>query len=96
MAYGRTRRLEKISAGKADHVIDADQARGGVPPATQPAHAYEPVQHGRTCIETINGPFLLELKGTPAEYKPGWSVFERTGHRFGEENASNCNPELQF
>jgi hypothetical protein len=35
------------------------------------ANAFEPVQDGRIYIEKINGPFLYELKGTPAEYKAG-------------------------
>jgi hypothetical protein len=35
------------------------------------AQAFEPVQDGRIYIEKINGPFLLEDKGTPAEYKAG-------------------------
>jgi len=35
------------------------------------AHAFEPVQDGRIYIEKINGPFLFDLKGTPAEYKAG-------------------------
>jgi hypothetical protein len=35
------------------------------------ANAFEPVQDGRINIEKINGPFLFELKGTPAEYKTG-------------------------
>jgi hypothetical protein len=38
------------------------------------ANAFEPIQDGRIYIEKINGPFLFELKGTPAEYKAG---FER-------------------
>jgi hypothetical protein len=29
------------------------------------------VQDGRIYIELINGPFLYQLKGTPAEYKAG-------------------------
>jgi hypothetical protein len=29
------------------------------------------MQDGRIYIEKINGPFLYELKGTPAEYKAG-------------------------
>ena len=33
------------------------------------AYAFEAVQDGRICIEKINGPFLYQLKGTPAEYK---------------------------
>ena len=35
------------------------------------ANAFEPVQDGRIYIEKINGPFLFELKGTPAEYRAG-------------------------
>ncbi|HZR88419.1 MAG TPA: hypothetical protein VFB02_16550 [Bradyrhizobium sp.] len=35
------------------------------------ANAFEPVQDGRIYIEKINGPFLFELKGTPAEYSAG-------------------------
>ena len=35
------------------------------------ANAFEPVQDGRIYIEKIIGPFLYELKGTPAEYKAG-------------------------
>ncbi len=35
------------------------------------ANAFEPVQDGHIYIEKINGPFLLELTGTPAEYKVG-------------------------
>jgi hypothetical protein len=35
------------------------------------ANAFEPVQDGRIYIEKINGPFIYELKGTPAEYKVG-------------------------
>jgi hypothetical protein len=35
------------------------------------ANAFEPVQDGRIYIEKINGPFLFEFKGTPAECKAG-------------------------
>ncbi len=35
------------------------------------ANAVEPVRDGRIYIELINGPFLFEFKGTPAEYKAG-------------------------
>jgi hypothetical protein len=35
------------------------------------ANAFEPIQDSRIYIEKINGPFLFELKGTPAEYKAG-------------------------
>jgi hypothetical protein len=37
----------------------------------QLANAVEPVQDGRIYIEKIKGPFLFQLKGTPAEYKAG-------------------------
>jgi hypothetical protein len=33
------------------------------------ANAVEPVRDGRIYIELLNGPFLYQLKGTPAEYK---------------------------
>jgi hypothetical protein len=33
------------------------------------ANEFEPIQDGRIYIEKINGPFLFELKGTPAAYK---------------------------
>ena len=35
------------------------------------ANSVEAVQDGRIHIELINGPFLFELKGTPAEYTAG-------------------------
>jgi hypothetical protein len=35
------------------------------------ANAFEPVQDVRVYIEKINGPFIYELRGTPAEYKAG-------------------------
>lgn len=35
------------------------------------ARAFEPVQDGRVYIEKINGPFLYQDKGTPAEYGAG-------------------------
>jgi hypothetical protein len=35
------------------------------------ANSVEAVQDGRIFIELINGPFLLELKGTPEEYGAG-------------------------
>ena len=35
------------------------------------ANAAEIVQDGRIYIEKINGPMLLDLKATPAEYKAG-------------------------
>jgi hypothetical protein len=38
------------------------------------ANAVEAVQDGRIHIELINGPFLYEHKGSPAEYKAGLEV----------------------
>jgi hypothetical protein len=35
------------------------------------ANSVEPVQDGRIHIEKINGPFISQLKGSPAEYKAG-------------------------
>jgi hypothetical protein len=35
------------------------------------ANAFEPMQDGRIYIEKINGPYLYQLKGTPAEYRAG-------------------------
>jgi len=44
-------------------------------------------RHDRIYIEVINGPFLFQLKGTPAEYKAGldraiekgWLVIHKSG-----------------
>ena len=38
------------------------------------ANATEAVQDGRIHIERINGPFLYEHKGSPAEYKAGFDL----------------------
>jgi hypothetical protein len=35
------------------------------------ANSVEAVQDGRIHIEKINGPFLFEIKGSPAEYDAG-------------------------
>jgi hypothetical protein len=35
------------------------------------AHAFEPIHEGRIYIERINGPFLFQDKGAPAEYAAG-------------------------
>jgi hypothetical protein len=32
------------------------------------AHAFEPIQDGRICVEKLNGPCLFGDKGTPTEY----------------------------
>jgi hypothetical protein len=38
------------------------------------ANAVEAVQDGRIFIELINGPFLFEHKGSPAEYDAGMKL----------------------
>jgi hypothetical protein len=43
------------------------------------ANAFTPVQDGRIYIEKINGPFIFELKGTPAEYKAGLDLAMKNG-----------------
>lgn len=51
------------------------------PEAMEHARAYEPVQDGRVYIEKINGPFLYQDKGTPAEYGAGLTPWRRSGWR---------------
>ena len=51
------------------------------------ANEFEPIQDGRIYMEKINGPFLFQLKGSPAEYKAGldraiangWLVLHESG-----------------
>jgi hypothetical protein len=51
------------------------------------AKGVEVVQDGRIDIEKVNGPFLFEVKGTPAQYlagiklaiKIGWIVLHESG-----------------
>jgi len=51
------------------------------------ANSLEPYMDSRLLVERINGPFLFELKGTPAEYKAGldraiekgWLVMHESG-----------------
>lgn len=51
------------------------------------ANSVEAVQDGRIFIELLNGPFLFEFKGTPAEYgagldlaiAKGWLTLDRSG-----------------
>jgi hypothetical protein len=51
------------------------------------ANGIEAVQDGGVHIEKINGPFLFQLKGTPAEYRAGldraiekgWLVLHESG-----------------
>ena len=66
------------------------------------ANAFEPIQDGRIYIEKINGPFLFQLKGTPAEYKAGldraiangWLVLHESGAfvRFTRRRARTFMP----
>jgi hypothetical protein len=44
------------------------------------ANGVEPVQDGRIHIEKINGPFLFELKGTPAQYTAGLTLALQRGY----------------
>jgi hypothetical protein len=43
------------------------------------ANSVEAVQDSRIFIELINGPFLYEHKGSPAEYKAGLEAAIRRG-----------------
>jgi hypothetical protein len=51
------------------------------------ASGVEAVQDGRIHIEKVNGPFLFEIKGTPAQYKAGLTYAIERGwiemHRSG-------------
>jgi hypothetical protein len=51
------------------------------------AQAVEPVQDGRTHVEKINGPFLFQDGGKPAEYSAGMALCIERGwlkmHRSG-------------
>jgi len=56
---------------KREHDTFARRADAAARKLLERANAFEPVQDGRIYIEKINGPFLYQLKGTPAEYKAG-------------------------
>ncbi len=51
------------------------------------ANSLEPYMDGRLLVERINGPFLYEVRGTPAEYKAdldraiekGWLEMHESG-----------------
>ena len=51
------------------------------------ANGVEAVQEGRIHIEKVNGPFLFEVKGTPAQYlagikhaiERGWIILHESG-----------------
>jgi hypothetical protein len=52
------------------------------------ANAVEPVQDGRIFIELLNGPFLYELRGTPAEYKAGLDLAITRGWLWKHESGT--------
>ena len=62
------------------------------------ANAFDPIQDGRIYIQKLNGPFLFELKATPAEYKAGldyaiakgWPMLHESGTyvRFTDASAA--------
>jgi hypothetical protein len=43
------------------------------------ANSVEAVQNGRIHSELLNGPFLFDLKGTPAEYSAGLKLAMERG-----------------
>ena len=45
---------------------------------------------GRLLVERINGPFLFELKGTPAEYKAGLDRAIEKGWLVMHESGTYC------
>jgi hypothetical protein len=52
------------------------------------ANSVEPVQDGRIHIELINGPFLFELRGSPAEYKAGLDLCIERGWLWKHESGT--------
>jgi hypothetical protein len=52
------------------------------------ANAVDPVQDGRIHIEKINGPFLYELKGSPAEYGAGLKLAMERGWLWMHESGT--------
>jgi hypothetical protein len=69
------------------------------------ANAVEPVQDGRIYIEKINGPFIHQLRGTPAGYKAGldlciakgrlWLRESGTYARFTEAGAASPTSKVE-
>jgi hypothetical protein len=55
------------------------------------ANAVEPVQDGRIHIEKINGPFLYEHRGNPAEYDAGLRLAIDRGWPLAFGNFECCN-----
>jgi len=52
------------------------------------ANTVEAVQDGRIHIEKINGPFLYEFKGTPAEYGAGLDLAIAKGWLWKHESGT--------
>jgi hypothetical protein len=52
------------------------------------ANAVEPVQDGRIFIELVNGPFLFDLRGTPAEYRAGLNLAIELGWLWMHESGT--------
>jgi hypothetical protein len=52
------------------------------------ANAVEPVQDGRIFIELINGPFLFEHRGSPAEYGAGLNLAIERGWLWKHESGT--------
>jgi hypothetical protein len=44
------------------------------------ANAFEPIQDDRIYIDKLNGPFLYEAKGSPAEYTAGLQLAIERGY----------------
>jgi hypothetical protein len=53
------------------------------------ASGIEPVQDGRIFIELINGPFLFDMRGTPAEYKAGLDLAIARGWLWKHESGTS-------
>ena len=52
------------------------------------ANDVTPVQDGRIFIELLNGPFLFELRGTPAEYRAGLNLAVERGWLWMHESGT--------
>jgi hypothetical protein len=57
------------------------------------ANAVEPVQDGRIFIELLNGPFLFEFKGSPAEYGAGLKLAIDRGWLWLHESGTYVKPQ---
>jgi hypothetical protein len=57
-------------------------------PPRKIASGVEPVQDGRIFIELVNGPFLYEFKGSPAEYGAGLKLAIERGWPWKHESGT--------